>query len=145
MRLGVLATMGKNWKNALERVRMAEDLGYEHVSSGEAWGPSLIPFLTLIAANTTRMTIGTSILNCFSRTPAVLAQEFAMLDQISEGRTVLGVGSSGANVIEHFHGVKFEKPLRRIRETVETPESLATRRPFLLGRHPRQSTEAIEQ
>jgi alkanesulfonate monooxygenase SsuD/methylene tetrahydromethanopterin reductase-like flavin-dependent oxidoreductase (luciferase family) len=57
--------------------------------------------------------------NCFSRTPAVLAQELGMLDQISGGRAVLGLGSSGANVVEHLHGVPFEKPLRRIRETVE--------------------------
>ena len=124
MRLGVLATMGKDWRKSVERVRIAEELGYEHVSSGEAWGPSLIPFLSLIAAKTSRMTIGTSILNCYSRTPATLAQEFAMLDQISEGRMVLGLGSSGANVIEHFHGVKFEKPLRRIRETIEIFEML---------------------
>lgn len=119
MRLGVLATIGKDWRGALERVRIAEDLGYEHVSTGEAWGPSALPFLALVAANTSRITIGTSILNCFSRSPAVLAQEFAMLDQISGGRAVLGLGSSGANVIEHLHGVPFEKPLRRIRETVE--------------------------
>ncbi len=119
MRLGVLATIGRDWKKALERVRIAEDLGYEHVSTGEAWGPSALPFLTLIAASTSRITLGTSILNCFSRSPAVLAQEFALLDQISEGRAVLGLGSSGANVVEHFHGVPFEKPLRRIRETVE--------------------------
>ncbi len=119
MRLGVLAALGKDWEEGLERVRIAEDLGYEHVSTGEAWGPSALPFLTLVAANTRRITLGTSILNCFSRTPAALAQELAMLDQISEGRAVLGLGSSGANVIEHFHGVPFEKPLRRIRETVE--------------------------
>ena len=119
MKLGVLATMGRDWKAAVERVRIAEDLGYEHVSTGEAWGPSALPLLTLIAANTSRITLGTSILNCFSRTPAALAQELAMLDQISGGRAVLGIGSSGAHVIEHFHGVPFEKPLRRIRETVE--------------------------
>lgn len=119
MRLGVLAGIGKNWQQDLERVRIAEDLGYEHVSTGEAWGPSALPFLALVAANTSRITIGTSILNCFSRSPAVLAQEYAMLDQISGGRTVLGLGSSGANVVEHLHGVPFEKPLQRIRETVE--------------------------
>ncbi len=119
MRIGVLASIGKDWKAAVERVRIAEDLGYEHVSAGEAWGPSALPLLTLVAANTSRVTLGTSILNCYSRTPAVLAQEFAMLDQISGGRAVLGLGSSGANVIEHFHGVPFERPLRRIRETVE--------------------------
>jgi alkanesulfonate monooxygenase SsuD/methylene tetrahydromethanopterin reductase-like flavin-dependent oxidoreductase (luciferase family) len=119
MRLGLLAALGKDWKQPVERVRIAEDLGYEHVATGEAWGPSALPFLTLVAANTRRMTIGTAILNCFSRSPAVLAQEFAMLDQISEGRAVLGLGSSGARVIEHLHGVPFQKPLRRIRETVE--------------------------
>ena len=119
MRLGVIATIGRDWKAAVERVRVAEELGYEHVATGEAWGPSAIPFLTLIAASTHRITLGTSILNCFSRSPAVFAQEFALLDQISGGRTIFGLGSSGANVIEHFHGVPFEKPLRRIRETVE--------------------------
>jgi len=124
VRLGVIATIGKDWQAAVERVRIAEDLGYEHVTAGEAWGPSAIPFLTLIAANTSRITLGTSILNCFSRTPAVIAQEFALLDQISGGRTVFGIGSSGANVIEHFHGVPFEKPLRRIRETVEIFDTL---------------------
>lgn len=119
MRLGVIATMGKSWENAVERVRIAEELGYEHVTTGEAWGASAIPFLTLIAANTSRITLGTSILNCFSRSPATFAQEFALLDQISGGRTVFGLGSSGANVVEHFHGIAFDKPLRRIRETVE--------------------------
>jgi alkanesulfonate monooxygenase SsuD/methylene tetrahydromethanopterin reductase-like flavin-dependent oxidoreductase (luciferase family) len=119
MRLGVLAAIGRDWREAVERVRIAEDLGYEHVATGEAWGPSALPFLTLVAANTSRVTIGTAILNCFSRSPAVLAQEFAMLDQISGGRAVLGLGSSGARVIEHFYGVPFQKPLRRIRETVE--------------------------
>lgn len=123
-RLGVIASMGKDWKASVERVRIAEDLGYEHVSVGEAWGASAIPFLTLLAAGTQRITLGTSILNCYSRTPAVLAQEFALLDLISGGRTVLGIGSSGANVIEHFHGVKFERPLQRIRETVDIFETL---------------------
>ncbi len=124
MRLGLLAALGKDWKGSLERVRIAEDLGYDHVSTGEAWGPSALPLLTLIAANTSRITFGTSILNCFSRSPAVFAQEFAMLDQISGGRAVFGLGSSGANVVEHFHGVPFEKPLRRIRESVEIFDQL---------------------
>ena len=84
MRLGVLATIGRDWKAAVERVRIAEDLGYEHVATGEAWGPSALPFLALIAANTSRITFGTAIVNCFSRSPAVLAQELAMLDQIYE-------------------------------------------------------------
>jgi alkanesulfonate monooxygenase SsuD/methylene tetrahydromethanopterin reductase-like flavin-dependent oxidoreductase (luciferase family) len=124
MRLGLLAGMGRDWQSSVEKVRIAEDLGYEYVATGEAWGPSVIPFLTLVAANTTKIRFGTAILNCYSRTPAALAQEFSMLDQVSGGRAVLGLGSSGANVIEHFHGVPFEKPLRRLRETVEIFDTL---------------------
>jgi alkanesulfonate monooxygenase SsuD/methylene tetrahydromethanopterin reductase-like flavin-dependent oxidoreductase (luciferase family) len=119
MRLGLLLGVGRDWRASLEQVRIAEDLGYEHLASGEAWGPSILPWLTLVAAHTTRMTFGTAILNCFSRTPAVMAQEFSMLDQISGGRVMLGLGSSGQFVIEHFHGVKFDRPLQRMRETVE--------------------------
>jgi alkanesulfonate monooxygenase SsuD/methylene tetrahydromethanopterin reductase-like flavin-dependent oxidoreductase (luciferase family) len=124
VKLGVLAVIGSDWRASLERVRIAEELGYDFVSTGEAWGGSVIPFLSLVAANTERIRIGTSILNVFSRSPAVLAQEFSVLDQISGGRMVLGLGSSGANVIEHFHGIPFEKPLQRIRETVEIFDTL---------------------
>lgn len=119
MRLGLLLGMGKDWRSSIEQVKTAEALGYEYIATGEAWGPSILPWLTLVAANTTKLRFGTAILNCFSRSPAVLAQEFAMLEQISGGRSALGLGSSGAQVIEHLHGVKFEKPLQRLRETVE--------------------------
>lgn len=119
MRLGLLAGMGQDWRESLEKVKIAEDLGYELVATGEAWGPSSIPWLTILATNTSKITIGTSILNVFSRTPAALAQEFSMIDQLSGGRAMLGLGSSGAFVIEHFHGVPFDRPLRRLREYVE--------------------------
>ena len=65
------------------------------------------------------MKLGTAIVNIFSRSPAALAQHFATLDQLSGGRAVIGLGTSGPNVIEHFHGVKFEKPFTRMREYVE--------------------------
>lgn len=119
MRLGLLAGMGQDWRESLAKVKIAEDLGYELVATGEAWGPSSIPWLSILATNTTKIGIGTSILNCFSRTPAALAQEFSMIDQLSGGRAMLGLGSSGAFVIEHFHGVPFDRPLRRLREYVE--------------------------
>jgi alkanesulfonate monooxygenase SsuD/methylene tetrahydromethanopterin reductase-like flavin-dependent oxidoreductase (luciferase family) len=89
-----------------------------------------LPWLGAVAVNTSKIQIGTSILNCFSRTPAVLAQEFSTLDELSEGRAVLGLGSSGEYVIEHFHGLKFSKPLRRIRETVEIFNTLIAREPL---------------
>ena len=119
MRLGVLTGMGSDWRQSLEKVRIAEDLGYEFAASGEAWGTSTIPWLTILALNTSKVTLASSILNCYSRTPAAMAQEFSVLDQLSEGRMVLGIGASGEFVVEHFHGVKFEKPLRRLREYVE--------------------------
>ncbi len=119
MRLGLLAGMGTDWRESLEKVRIAEDLGYELVASGEAWNASSLPWLAVLAANTTKITLGTSILNVYSRTPAAIAQEYAALEEISGGRMMLGLGSSGAYVIEHFHGVPFDRPLRRLREYVE--------------------------
>lgn len=119
MRLGLLSDMGTDWRASLEKVRIAEDLGFELVTTGETWGPAATPWLTILALNTSRITIGTSILNVFARSPAVLAQEFAVLDQLSGGRIMLGLGASGEFVIEHFHGATFEKPLRRLREYVE--------------------------
>lgn len=108
-----------DWKRSLEKVKIAEELGYEVVTSAETWGPSAIPWLSILATNTSKIQIGTAILNCFSRSPAVLAQEFSTLEMISGGRMVLGLGVSGQNVIEHFHGVPFKQPLRRLREYTE--------------------------
>jgi alkanesulfonate monooxygenase SsuD/methylene tetrahydromethanopterin reductase-like flavin-dependent oxidoreductase (luciferase family) len=119
MRLGLLTSIDGDWRATLEKVKIAEDLGYERVSSAESWSSSPLPWLAALAVNTSKIELGTSILNCFSRTPAALAQEFASLDKISDGRAVLGLGSSGELVIEHFHGLPFKKPLTRLREYVE--------------------------
>ena len=124
MRLGVLAGAGNDWRESLEKVRIAESLGFELVATGEAWGPSTVPWMTLLAANTERIGIGTSILNVYSRTPGAIAQEFAALETISGGRMVCGLGSSGHRVIEHFHGVPFDTPLRRLREYTEIINTL---------------------
>ena len=124
MRLGILAGAGNDWRESLEKVQIAESLGYELVATGEAWGPSTVPWMTLLAANTEHIQIGTSILNVFSRSPGAIAQEFAALETISGGRMVCGLGASGHRVIEHFHGVPFAKPLRRIREYVEIINAL---------------------
>ena len=119
MKLGVLAGAGKDWRTSLENVKIAESIGYEFVGTGEAWGPSTIPWMSLLAAHTEKIQIGTAILNVYSRSPGAIAQEFAMLEMLSGGRMVCGLGSSGHRVIEHFHGVKFDRPLRRIREYCE--------------------------
>ena len=130
MRLGILAGIDDDWRETLEKIKIAEDLGYERVSCAESWTSSPLPWLAAVAVNTSTIEIGTSILNCFSRTPAALAQEFATLDKLSDGRSVLGLGSSGELVIEHFHGVKFEKPLTRLREYVEIFNTLIAQEPL---------------
>ena len=119
MRLGLLAGFSGDWRDTLEKIKIAEDLGYELVSTGEAWGPSVLPWLTVIAAGTEKIQVGTGILNCYSRSPAAIAQEFATLEMISGGRMICGLGSSGHLVIQGFHGVEFDRPLRRLREYTE--------------------------
>ena len=124
MRLGLQIGPGDDWRENLEKAKVAESLGIEMITTGEAWGRSTVPWLAALAMETSNVTIGTSILNVFSRTPAAMAQDYAMLEEMSDGRMVLGLGSSGEFVIEHFHGVPFKKPLRRIREYVEVFNTL---------------------
>ncbi len=120
----MLAGIGRDWRESIEKVRIADSLGYELVATGEAWGPSTIPWMTLLAVHTENIQIGTSILNTYSRSPGAIAQEFAALEMLSGGRMVCGLGSSGHRVIEHFHGVAFDKPLRRLREYVDIINTL---------------------
>jgi F420-dependent oxidoreductase-like protein len=84
----------------------------------EAWAYEQFQLLAEIALKTTRIKVATGIANVFSRSPGLLAMSAATLDEISEGRAVIGLGTSGKLVIENFHGVKYEKPLTRLRETI---------------------------
>ena len=84
----------------IERVKIAEDLGVESVWVAEAWGRDAFSMLTHLALATKKIGLGTAIVNVFSRTPGVLAMTFGTLDERSGGRAIIGLGSSGANVIE---------------------------------------------
>ena len=97
----------------------AEEFGYESVWLGELWGTSSPVQLTEIAGNTETITLGTAILNVFSRTPATLAMTANSLDHVSDGRFVLGVGTSTQKAIEDLHGMGFESPVRRAHEAIE--------------------------
>ena len=119
MRLGLMTGFGGDWRATLEKIRIAEDLGYELVAVPEAWQLSAIPWLSLIAQHTSRIQIGTTIVSVYSRSPAVLAQEYASLEVISGGRMMLGIGVSSQLVGEQMHGVPFRRPLRRLREYTE--------------------------
>jgi alkanesulfonate monooxygenase SsuD/methylene tetrahydromethanopterin reductase-like flavin-dependent oxidoreductase (luciferase family) len=113
-----------------ERVRIAEDAGVDTVFTSEAWGQDAFTMLALLADRTKRVTLGTSIVNYYSRTPAALAQHFATLDELSEGRMIIGLGASSANVIEHLHGVPFNSTLVRMRETIDIINMLIAGQPL---------------
>jgi F420-dependent oxidoreductase-like protein len=100
-------------------VQAADGLGYDTVWIAEAYGWDAFTILTDFACHTEHIKLGTGIVNVFSRSPALLAQSAASLDSISNGRFVLGLGTSGHQVIEGFHGVKFERGVQRLRETME--------------------------
>jgi F420-dependent oxidoreductase-like protein len=117
--------MSFNWQGPIDyreacyRVRLAEEAGVDTVWVAEAWGRDCFTILTVLAWETRRITLGSGIVNCYSRTPAALAQHFATLDEISGGRMLIGLGTSGPRVIEHWHGVPFQPSLTRLREYVE--------------------------
>src|ERR1051325_7552046 len=82
-------------RNAIEYARLAESAGYDGVWVPEAFGSDAFTLLGLIAGHTQRLKLATGIVNVFSRSPALLAQTFATLDEISEGRAIIGLGTSG--------------------------------------------------
>jgi F420-dependent oxidoreductase-like protein len=97
----------------------ADRLGYSVVWAAEAWGSDVVSVLGFLAARTTRTDIGSAIMQIPARTPAMTAMTAATLDVLSGGRFRLGLGVSGPQVSEGWHGVRFDKPLGRTREYVE--------------------------
>ena len=110
---------GMSWREIRQAAVLAEELGYSCVTMGESWGEDALTSLAQIAAVTSRMRIGTSIVPVFARSPANLAMSALNMDRMSEGRFFLGLGTSGRLVIEDFHGEKFAKPLTRMREYID--------------------------
>ncbi len=102
-----------------EQAQQAEGLGYDRAWLPETWGRDAVTVLTSIAHRTEEIGIGTSILPIYSRSPALVGQTAATLQEVSDGRFRLGLGPSGPIVIENWHGVEYGNPLKRTRETVE--------------------------
>ncbi len=103
----------------VEFVRAADRLGYETLWIAEAYGWDAFTVLTQLAGQTERIKLGTGIVNVFSRSPALIGQTAASLDSISNGRFVLGLGTSGHQVVSGWHGVPFDRGVRRMRETID--------------------------
>ena len=108
-----------DYKALCEKVQIADAAGVHSAWVPEAWGRDAFTILTLLADKTHNIQLGSAIVNTYSRTPAALAQHFATMDELAGGRMLLGLGTSGPQVIEHFHGVEFKPPLQRLREYVE--------------------------
>ena len=108
-----------DWQAASAYVVEAERLGVDRVWSAEAWGHDAATPLAFLAARTTRIRLGTGIMQAGTRTPALVAMTAMSLNAMSGGRFMLGLGVSGPQVIEGWHGIRFERPVQRMRETVE--------------------------
>ncbi|MGC1677829.1 MAG: LLM class F420-dependent oxidoreductase [Candidatus Binataceae bacterium] len=119
MKLGTMAAgFGPQIRIDIERIKEAEALGYDSVWTAEAWGSDAITPLAWIAAQTTKIKLGTAIMQMPARTPAMCAMQAMTVDQLSNGRIIVGLGPSGPQVIEGWHGVAFGKPLKRTREYI---------------------------
>ena len=121
MRLGLHVGywgLGLTSEQQLEIVREAESAGFHSVWAAEAYGSDTATVLSWLAANTERIKVGSAIFQMPGRTPAMTAMTAATLDNISGGRMLLGIGSSGPQVAEGWHGQPFARQLQRTREYV---------------------------
>jgi F420-dependent oxidoreductase-like protein len=110
---------GFDLKELTRCVQAAESCGYDSFWMPESWERESFSVLAHLAASTERISLATGIINVFSRSPALVAMSAATIDEISNGRFRLGLGTSGSRVIEDFHGIKYHKPLTRLKETIE--------------------------
>ena len=111
--------LGLTAEQQLELIRQAESAGFDSVWASEAYGSDAATVLAWIAAQTDRIRIGSAIFQMPARSPAMTAMTAATLDQLSGGRMIIGLGSSGPQVAEGWHGQRFGKQLLRTREYVE--------------------------
>jgi F420-dependent oxidoreductase-like protein len=110
---------GAQYQLPMELILEAEAAGYDSVWTAEAWGSDAITPLAFMLARTTKLKAGTAICQIAARTPASMAMTAMTLDQLSGGRFMLGVGPSGPQVIEGWHGDAYGKPLARTKEYIE--------------------------
>ncbi|MFX0539711.1 LLM class F420-dependent oxidoreductase [Ornithinimicrobium sp. Y1847] len=131
MRLGLSCGFfgqGRDEEN-LELVRRADALGVDIVWAAEAYGPDVVSVLAWIGATTERIGLGAGVMQIPARTPAATAMAASSLDSLSGGRFRLGLGVSGPQVSEGWHGVRFAKPLGRTREYVDIVRTALSHQP----------------
>ncbi|MCV7315435.1 LLM class F420-dependent oxidoreductase [Mycolicibacillus parakoreensis] len=119
MRIGVQLGYSGGFKESVDQVVELERIGADVVMVAEAYSYDAISQLGYLAAKTTTIELGSGVVPIYIRTPSLLAMTAAGLDYVSDGRFRLGIGTSGPQVMEGFHGVAFDAPLARTREVVE--------------------------
>ena len=124
MALGCFISTGRSLAQAVDRVRLAESLGYESVYVTHIAGRESMTVITAYALATERIRVGTGVVPIYTRTPATMAQTAATIDELSDGRLNLGLGVSHRPVVEGWHGQRIDRPVAEMREYVQTVRAI---------------------
>src|SRR5258705_3378109 len=129
MRTGIFLNYAGGFLEAVDEVVELEKIGVDIALVAEAYSYDAISQLGFLAAKTSRIELATGVVPIYIRTPTLLAMTAAGLDYVSDGRFRLGIGTSGPQVMEGFHGVPFDAPLGRTREVVDICRPVLRRQP----------------
>uniref|UniRef100_UPI0035152E04 LLM class flavin-dependent oxidoreductase n=1 Tax=Nocardioides sp. TaxID=35761 RepID=UPI0035152E04 len=136
LRLGMIADYSGGFGHMVDLLPDYERAGLELLAVGEAYSFDSVSQLGYIAARTERLELLSAIFQVYSRTPSLLAMTAAGLDFVSNGRFSMGLGASGPQVVEGFHGVRYDAPLGRTREVIEICRQVWRREPVeFRGKH----------
>jgi F420-dependent oxidoreductase-like protein len=128
MKLGLIAGYsGKKMNIPMDVIKHAESLGYDSVWTSEAYGSDAITPAAWILANTTKIKVGTAIMQMPARTPALAAMTAMTLAQLSNNRFIAGLGASGPQVVEGWHGVPYGRPVTRLKEYIQVMKQIFAR------------------
>ncbi len=128
MKLGILSGYsGKIVNLEIDRIKRAEAMGYDSVWTAEAYGSDAVTPAAWMLAHTDKIKVGTAIMQMPGRSPACTAMTAMTLNQLSNGRFILGLGASGPQVVEGWHGVAYGRPVTRIKEYVSIVKKIMAR------------------
>jgi F420-dependent oxidoreductase-like protein len=131
MKIGLVLPYTDLKPAALKELAITADRsGYDTIWAAEGYTLDAVSMLGWLCAHTTHARLATGIINVFSRSAALIGQSAAALDQLSGGRFALGLGTSGPQVVEGWFGMPFERPLQRLRETIEIVRTVVAREPL---------------
>ena len=128
MKLGLLGGYGgKMIQVDIDRIKYAESLGYDSIWTAEAYGADAVTPAAWILAQTDKIKVGTSIMQMPARSPACSAMTAMTLNQLSNGRFIVGLGASGPQVVEGWHGVAYGRPITRTKEYISIMKKVFAR------------------